>query len=214
MDSLPQPVYYKHDSTDNFYRKRYTATISFVIGILLFLLPFVQLKCSSVVMAENSGIGLATGSQWKITMMGGTNELFKNITALKSNSDQKALKIAPDWFLLLSILFAAGGIVFSVSKWNMRAIASMSAGLLSAVMLIAAMIHLKLLIRSQIPAGNKNDSLDISMSGLVGIQFTIWYYLSLAAFAAAAFLSYKHHTIEMEDAISKVVDFEFQRKSE
>jgi hypothetical protein len=214
MDSSAQPVYYKHDSTDNFFRKRYTATISFAIGILLFLLPFVQLKCSSVTIAENSGIGLATGGQWKVTMMGGTNDLFKNLNSLKSNSKREVLRIAPDWFLLLAIVFAAGGIIFSVSKWNMRAMVSMSAGLLSALMLIAAMIHLKILLKAQIPTGNKNDSLGLNMGGLVGVQFTIWYYLSLASFAAAAFFSYKHHTIEMEDAISRVVDFEFQRKSE
>lgn len=214
MDSTPQPVYYKNERAGNFFRKRYTATIAFAAGILLFLLPFVQLKCSSVVIAENSGIGLATGSQWKVTMMGGTDALFKNINASKSNSDRKVLKIDPDWFLLLAIVFAVGGIIFSVSKWNMRAMASMSAGILAAVMLIAAMVHLKILIRSQIPTGNKNDSLDINMGGIVGIQFTIWYYLSLAAFTAAAFFSFKHHKIEEQDAINNFVDFDFQRKSE
>src|SRR5450432_803905 len=107
MDSSPEPVYYRHDSADNFFRKKYTATFSFAVGILLFLLPFARLKCSSVVIAENSGIGLATGSQWKITMMGGADDLFKNINGSKSNNERKVLKIDPDWFLLLAIVFAA-----------------------------------------------------------------------------------------------------------
>jgi hypothetical protein len=81
-------------------------------------------------------------------------------------------------------------------------------------MLIAAMVHLKILMKSQIPTGNKSDSLDFNMGGIVAIEFTIWYYLSLAAFAAAAFFSYKHHKIEEQDAINSFVDFEFQKKSE
>jgi protein-S-isoprenylcysteine O-methyltransferase Ste14 len=214
MDLPQQPVYYKKENDDSFFRKRYTATISFAIGILLFLLPFVQLKCSSVTIAENSGVGLATGGQWNVTMMGGTDALFKSINASKSNSDRKALKIAPDWFLVLAIVFAIAGIIFSVSKWQMRSMAAMSAGILSAVMLIAAMVHLKILMKSQIPTGNKSDSLDFNMGGIVAIEFTIWYYLSLAAFAAAAFFSYKHHKIEEQDAINSFVDFEFQKKSE
>jgi len=52
----------------------------------------------------------------------------------------------------------------------------------------------------------------MDFSGLIKVKFTIWYYISLAAFIAAAFFGYKHHTIEMQDAIERQIDFEFQHK--
>ena len=48
---------------------RIPSTVSFIVGLLLFFLPFAQLKCGGTVWARNSGLGLAIGSQWKTMSM-------------------------------------------------------------------------------------------------------------------------------------------------
>lgn len=208
MESQSTPVIYATGNAGNFFRKKYNTTIAFSIGLLLFLLPFVQLNCGTVTMAENTGLGLATGSSWKITGFGSSDKILKELSA----SEREKIKAEPNWFLLLAMVFAVVGIIVSVSRWSMRPLAAMSAGILAVLMLLAAIVHLSILVRSQIPASNKDDSLDMNFSGLIKVKFTIWYYISLAAFIAAAFFSYKHHAIEMNDAIEGQIDFEFQQK--
>src|SRR5689334_14114317 len=39
--------------------------ISFAVVILLFILPFSELRCGSTALASKSGIGFAIGSDWK-----------------------------------------------------------------------------------------------------------------------------------------------------
>ncbi|MCY7310973.1 MAG: hypothetical protein LH619_09355 [Chitinophagaceae bacterium] len=212
MESLISTVIYTNNDNSNFFRKKYTTTAAFSIGLLLFLLPFVQLNCGSVNIAENTGLGLATGSSWNISSLGSSDTILKELNDSKSNSEREKMKIEPDWFLVLAIAFAVIGIVISISNWKMRPLFAMSAGILAALMLVAAIVHLKILIKSQIPAGNIDYSLDMNFSGLIKIKFTIWYYISLAAFLTAAFFSYMHHTIEMKDAIEGQIDFEFQQK--
>lgn len=212
MESQTSTVIYANNDNSNFFRKKYTTTIAFLIGLLLFLLPFVQLNCGSVTIAENTGLGLATGSSWKIGSLGTTDSILKQFSELKGKSEREKIKTEPDWFLVLAIAFAVAGIIISVINGKARPLITMSAGILAALMLVAGMVHLNILVKSQIPAGNKEDSLGMDFSGLIKVKFTIWYYISLAAFITAAFFSYKHHTIEMKDAIEGQIDFEFQQK--
>ncbi len=212
MESQTSTVIYTNNDNSNFFRKKYTTTVAFSIGLLLFLLPFVQLNCSSVTIAENTGLGLATGSSWKIGSLGTTESILKQFSEFKGNSEREKIKTEPDWFLVLAIAFAVTGIIISVINGKTRPLITMSAGILAALMLVAGMVHLNILVKSQIPAGNKDDSLGMDFSGLIQVKFTIWYYISMAAFITAAFFSYKHHTIEMKDAIEGQIDFEFQHK--
>jgi hypothetical protein len=80
-------------------------------------------------------------------------------------------------------------------------------------MLLAVMVQYKLAMKSAL-SDNSKGTMDVNMGMVLKVQFTMWFFLSLASFAAASFFSYKYHVIEMEDAISKSVDFEFQEKRE
>ena len=212
MESQASTVIYSNSDNNNFFQKKYTTTIALAIGLLLFLLPFVQLNCSSVTIAENTGLGLATGSSWKIGSLGTTESILKEFSELKGKNERKKIKTEPDWFLVLAIAFAIAGIIISVINGKTRPLITMSAGILASLMLVAGMVHLNILVKSQIPAGNKEDSLGMDFSGFIKVKFTIWYYISMAAFLTAAFFSYKHHAIEMNDAIEGQIDFEFQQK--
>ena len=213
MESQIQPVIYTNSSANNFFRKRYTVTASFAIGILFFLLPFAELKCGSMTLADNTGMGIAIGTQWKVIMASGADDFMKKAKESVKDEKKNPLQTGPNIFAIVSLVTSAIGIAFAFSNQKHRATAGMSAGILAAIMLIAVMVQYKLVMKSAL-SDNSKGMMDMNMGMVLKVQFTIWYFLSLASFTAAAFFSYKHHIIEMEDAISKSVDFEFQKKSE
>jgi len=210
MELQTQPAIYTSNSNDNFFRKRHTVTVSFAIGILLFLMPFAQLKCASTTLAENSGLGIAIGSEWKVAMVGGMSDLMKKADSeVKDNKKNPLRGNGPNIFAIVSLVAAAVGLLFGLSSQKFRSMIGLSAGILAAIMLIAVLIQYKMLMSSALKDGGKSAG-DINMNGLIKVQFTLWFFISLFSFTAAAFFSFKHHKIEMEDEIARTVDFEFQ----
>jgi hypothetical protein len=204
------PIHYSEPS-QSFFRTRHNTTVVLSIALLLFMLPFTRIKCSTYPVAQNTGIGLATGKQWKVTFMGMNNDTMKELGDIsKTGNTAKEYKTGINWFVLVSLVFGVGAIVFSLFNWQHRSLAVMGASLVTVLLLIAAFIHLKISL-SKLPAGNKDDSLNFNMSGMIKVEFTVWYYLSLAGFAAAAFFAYKHSRIELQDRINRAVKFEFQQ---
>ena len=211
MDSSVPPIVYTNNPADNFFRKRHTATVSFAIGLLLFLLPFAELKCGSTTLAANTGIGIALGKEWKVVMMGNDNDWMKKANSSVKEGKTNPMKSGPDVFAILAIASGLWGLIFSLSHQKQRSLMAICAGILAGIMLIAIMIRFKMILHSSLNEGNDNK---VDMGMLIKINFTVWFYMSLIAFAAAAFFGYKHQKIELQDDIDKVVDFDFQQKSE
>ncbi len=196
------------NSTDTFFRKKYVTTWAFAMALLLFLLPFSQVRCGSATLAENSGLGIALGWQWKIAMLGSSNELLK---AIKKDEpgNKNQLKERPNVFAIVALLAGLVGLVMSVMAYNNRSLVTMSAGALGVVMLIALLIQFKLVLQSSL--SDKGDK-EMNMSSIITVQFTIWYFLSVFLFAAAAFISFKKYKLELQDALKRAYDFEFERQ--
>ena len=212
METQQAPIVFIPNKQDSFLRKRHTTTIAFAVGILLFLLPFVQLKCGGMTLAENSGIGIALGTEWNIAMIGSTSDLLKEKSKTGKNDKDNPLKGGdPNIFAIVALVTAAIGLAFGLSNQKYRAMMGLCTGILAAIMLIAVMVQFKMAMSSAL-SNDKSETLkDVNMGAVLKLQFTAWYFLSLASFAAAAFFSYKHHQQELEEAIGKVVDFEFQK---
>jgi len=214
MESQPAPIVYIPNKQDSFLRKRHTTTAAFAVGILLFLLPFAQLKCGGMTLAENSGIGIALGTEWKITMVGSSSDLLKDKSKIGKNDKGNPLKGGdPNIFAIVALVTAAIGLAFGLSNQKYRAMMGLCTGILAAIMLIAVMVQFKMAMSSALSNDNSETLKDIEMGAVLKLQFTVWYFLSLASFAAAAFFNYKHHQQELEEAIGKVVDFEFQKRT-
>jgi hypothetical protein len=213
METQQAPIVFIPHKQDSFLRKRHTTTIAFAVGILLFLLPFAQLKCGGMTLAENSGIGIALGTEWNIAMVGSSSDLLKDKSKTGKNDKDNPLKGGdPNIFAIVALVTAAIGLAFGLSNQKYRAMMGLCTGILAAIMLVAVMVQFKMAMSSAI-SNDKSETLkDVNMGAVLKLQFTIWYFLSLASFAAAAFFSYKHHQQELEEAIGKVVDFEFQER--
>ena len=194
---------------DNLLRKRYLSSCLFGLAILLFLLPFSEVKCSSTTLAGNSGLGIALGWQWKIALGGKNSDWMQKLAKDAPSGTQKELKDKPNVFAIVALVSAIAGIIFSFFRTGNRSLFIMSAGILAAIMLIALMIQFKLVLQSSLSEkGAKNEW----MGSIIRVQFTFWYYLCLVLFSGAAFAGYRQHQFQLQDALKQAYDFEFERQ--
>lgn len=210
MEQTQQPAIYTKKGNEIF-RKRHSSTICFAIGLLLFLLPFAELKCGSIGIVENTGIGIATGLNWKFAPSFGNNEWMSKLNESKKDG-KDLMNDGPNIFAIAALiagLFGAG-IAFANVSW--RSMAGMCAGILATLMLLALMIQFRISMRSLMSKESVGDAFNFNMGGIIKIQFTIWYWLSLVSFMAAAFINYMRDKIALREAMELAVDFEFQKK--
>ena len=210
METTQQPVIYTNRGKE-FFRKPHNATLCFALGMLLFLLPFAEFKCGNMSLLGNTGIGIAIGQEWKVTAVLGKNEFMKKLDE-SSKMDKDLMKEGPNIFAIVALVAGLFGIIIAFIKVKWRALAGMCAGILGAVMLLALMVQFKLLMRSMLSEKAAGDGPDFDVGGILKLQFTFWYYLSLLSFIAAAFFNYMKGKVALEDVIGKSVDFEFQEK--
>lgn len=195
------------DRATRFFRMRYTSTVTLALGILLFFLPFVQVKCGPSVLAENSGMGIALGRPWKLGSLGSAFSMMdKEKNPL---SRERALKDKPNVFALLALAAVLAGLAVSLFRFSHRAVTVMSTSIFALLMLLALLIQ----YRMQLNKALSGDGDAAAAGAFIKIGFTIWYYITLLFLAAAAFFSYKHHRIELADALAGAYDFEFERQA-
>ena len=175
---------------NHFFRNKFTTPGAFLAGVLLFFLPFVEIKCNGTTLAHNSGLGLAIGSDFKES-----NEMRSLGNSMKNSFGDEQVTVKSEkkenegkmYALALGAL-VLGVIGLIISYTNARSgKTTMIIGILSAIALIIVMIQVKADLKTKSSTGNE----DAFSRGMITAEFTIWYYLALLAFLAAAFFSYK-----------------------
>ena len=165
------------------------SSISFLVATLLFLLPFVEIRCNDQTVATNSGIGLAFGTDYK------SSNQMKSLTDPFGDPSEKKLteKQSGDMYVAALIALILGAIGVSISFMNPTPNkAGIIIGTLAAVCLIVLMIQIQMDIKDK-PVSRGEDNLGNNIK--ITAVFTAWYYLSLVGFIAAAFLSYRQKPI-------------------
>ena len=185
MDTNQPPAY----STPlyNVFGTKIPSGIAFAVGILLFLLPFAEVKCNGNSFAKNTGLGIATGKEWK------SSENLSGEDRLETSNANANQKNDPNFYAIIAL--ALGVIGFGLTMTNAKtAIGSaLVSGLLSAGALIGLMIDLKQQAKDPNPMkGQIGGELDTTLNNIkVTIDFTPWYYIAVVSFVAAAFFCYK-----------------------
>jgi cation transport ATPase len=177
----------------NFLRSPYTTTISFAVAILLFLLPFAEVKCNGSTLMSNTGI--ATGGKWRTVADAGKG-LFGGDTNKSSSSVSRDEKQPPDKYAIAALVLGIVGLIVTFLKFKPKNSVVIVIGIIAAVALIALMIQLK----SDVGAKTGKDN-ELNMDVKIKVAFTVWYFLSVISFLAAAFFGYKHHKLEEEQAV-------------
>ena len=163
--------------------------VAFAVGILLFLLPFAEVKCNGNSLANNTGLGIATGMEWKTSNSMFGNDFMGGANPAKVDNNQKQ---DPNIYAIIAL--ALGIIGFALSLTNVRASmgSALVSGILSAGALIGLMIDLKKDVKTPLTDEDDNGFADkIGDNMKITLDFTPWFYIAVIAFLAAAFFCYK-----------------------
>ena len=182
---------------NNFFRKKHTTSVTYLVALLLFFLPFVQIKCNDLPFAENTGMGLAFGKDYKVS--GG----WENRFGRDFKTETKVSKESGKMYVLALVALIAGvaGLFIALSLGPRGAIANMVLGSLAALSLIIVMIQITADVKQHVNDSERSDSFEAVK---VTADFTLWYYLSVCSFLAAVFFSYKHRQLSRIEQPSSI----------
>jgi len=162
------------------------SSIAFLLAILLFLLPFAEIRCNGAAVANNTGIGIATGAEWKEVV---TKNIFGNgFQNNPSTNDTKVQKQDPNIFAIASLaLGVIGGLIaFLTPKGGGRF--NLFVGALAAVSLIAMLIDLRSKAKSE--NSIKSSDLDFNAGIAITVDGTGWFYFTIILFILGGVFSY------------------------
>lgn len=186
MESYPigseQPQYTAHPTSSN----KLVVSLSFLVACLLFLLPFAEFKCENEKFAEATGIGLVSGN----TKTAGRLKTLENYgNRLDADGDRKATTVAAsdsNEFAIAAIALGVAGLLLSIFGFDK---VPKVCGVI-AVLCVIAMAAIQFDLRSNI-AREEDKYLSAGESFDLSIRFTVWYYVSVLAFLAAALFSFR-----------------------
>lgn len=202
--ATPTTTYVPAPAASGIFGSPVPSSVAFAVGILLFLMPFAELKCTSKADKENSGfsfsssalkitntgLGLAIGGQWKMKMGG-----FGSFMGDEKDSMSKQKKQDPNFIAIAALALGVLGLGLSFMKTRIGGMLSTVSGVLSAGALVGLMFDLKGKVKDMIPpkeSGGNEDSFMGDMSDVTfKLGFTPWFYVAIVAFLAAAFFCYK-----------------------
>jgi hypothetical protein len=167
------------------FQRRYTSSVAFLVGLLLFFLPFVVIKCNNTPYAENTGLGLAFGTNYNVTAQKDLPDILqnKNDKAVAKEEEKGKLYV----LALAALLAGVVGLGFSLSRTRTASSVSMLLGILGSLCLVVVMFQINSDVKRN---SGGNVSSDISNNIKVTANYTVWYFLAIASFLVAAFFSY------------------------
>jgi hypothetical protein len=174
------------------------STVAFGIGILLFFMPFVDIKCNSMTLQKVTGVQLATGFEVKgpgsdDSLEGDLNKMGNDEIEVNKEGETND----PNVFALVALGLGIIGLVLSLLDNKGAATIAVITGALATAALIGAMIDIKRKVRLDIPeitnkARNTGGLGRFSDKDVfISIDFTAWFYIAILAFIAATWLCYR-----------------------
>ena len=165
----------------------------FIIAVLLFLMPFVDIKCGGMKLQDVKGFELATGFNLK---SGGSDmPLFDEAnTPGVDRTITKTDRQQPNMFALVALVLAVAGAGLCFVNNKMAIAGTMAAGVLSVASLAVLYFDIKHEVKTSL-AGKPDDIGGEISEGLkdldISVDFTPWFYITIVALLAATFFCYK-----------------------
>lgn len=175
-------------SSPGLFGTKIPASAAFLIAVLLFLLPFAEVRCNGAAIANNTGVGIATGSEWKEEV---TKNIFGNSFDIHNNEagDKKEMqKQDPNKFAIAALALGVIGLLIAFLVSNSGGTANLVIGILAAVSLIAMLIDLGSKARSDNSIRSSDFGADAAVS--VTVDGTSWCYLAIILFVLGGIFSY------------------------
>lgn len=196
-------------SSPGLFGTKMPSSVAFIVAVLLFLMPFIDIKCNNMSLQQVSGLQLATG--FKMKNNSSDNSLFNDVKTDKTDdattkSTTSTDKKDPNLYALIALGLGVLGLALSFTNAKAALGAAMVTGIGSAGALIGLMLDIKKKVKLDMPgmnnktsdtdAGGAMDKIGDKMSDLtdkmnISVDFTPWFYIAVVAFLAAAFFCYK-----------------------
>lgn len=163
------------------------STAAFAVGILLFLLPFMEIRCNSMKLMSVTGVELATG--FKVNM-GNDNSVVGNLQNLSNNNSAVQQSNNKEGNIFAMIALGAGllGLLLCLLKAKTAGAGAMLMGIVGAVSLIILAID----INGQVDKEMKMPDNDLSGQGaIIAVSMAPAFYITVVLFIAAAWFGFK-----------------------
>lgn len=162
------------------------SSIAFLLAILLFLLPFAEIRCNGAAVANNTGLGIATGQEWKEVV---TKNIFGNgFQNNPSANESKVQKQDPNIFAIASLALGVIGVLIAFLTPKGGGRFNLFVGALAAVLLIAMLIDLRSKAKSE--NSIKSSEMDFNAGVIVTVDGTGWFYFTIILFILGGVFSY------------------------
>jgi len=162
------------------------SSIAFLLGILLFLLPFAEIRCNGAAVANNTGVGIATGTEWKEVV---TKSIFgSGFQNNPSTNESKVQKQDPNVFAIAALALGVIGVLIAFLTPKGGGRFNLFVGALAAVSLIAMLIDLRSKLKSENSV--KSSELDLNAGVIVTVDGTGWFYFTIILFILGGVFSY------------------------
>ncbi len=185
------------------------ASVAFIVAVLLFFMPFIDIKCNNMSLQTVTGIQLATGFKMKNSSSDNsflddlkTDKVDKTITKTTTDTDKKE----PNLYAMVALGLGVLGLLLSFTNAKAAIGGAMVTGIASAGAMIGMMLDIKKKVKLDIPStggettedgltkGIENFGKDLTEKMNISVDFTPWFYVAVVAFLAAAFFCYKRMT--------------------
>jgi len=171
-------------SSKGIFGTKIPSTAAFVLVLILFLLPFAEVRCNGSAVANNTGLGIAMGSEWKEVV---TKNLFGAPLDNNNNKKEYGQKHDPNVFAIAAIVFGIIGFLIAILNLKGAGKINLFVGILGAASLIGMLIDLKSKVKSDTAV--KSSDLGFNMSMNITVDGTGWCYLTMILFIIGAIFS-------------------------
>lgn len=162
------------------------SSIAFLVAVLLFFLPFAEIRCNGAAVADNTGLRIATGQEWREVV---SKNIFGNGFQTDSPSnDRKVQKQDPNIFAIAALALGVIGVLIAFLTPKGGGKFNLFVGVLAAVSLIAMLIDL----RSKAKSDNsiKSSEPDFNAGVSITVDGTGWFYFAIVLFILGGVFSY------------------------
>jgi hypothetical protein len=191
MDSHPQPttsILEIQPPPPGIFGTRIPSTLAFAVAVLLFFLPFAEIKCNNTSLMQNSGIGIAMGKEWKLS----ENSPFNELRGSSPSSQNGTTRKDPNAYAIAALALGLLGLALAIPDARSASMIALVSGVLAAGALIGLWIDLRNQMNLSKDGFNKTGGMTSDASSLsITLQPTAWFFISIIAFLAAAYFSYR-----------------------